>query len=166
MGGVQYYMRPLIDYDMALFLAPMEMAGAVLGVLIQQILPNWLFLGLAGIILALTCWKTSLKFRDSYEKEKIELKRTKQEELIKESSNFHEDDTKDAENANMNDDLYGVDEEEIQKKKEEYLRLDARQYPREKLLGLLGLWIGLTLLTFFKGGKGVSSLIGVTCSSP
>jgi len=165
-NGVQYYTRPLIDYDMALFLAPMEMAGAVLGVLIQQILPNWLFLGFAGIILALTCWKTSLKFRDVYKKEKQELKKAKQEESNKENSLLQEDNTKDAENVNADNDLFGIDEKEIQKKKEEYLRLDARQYPREKLLGLLGLWIGLTLLTFLKGGKGVSSLIGVTCSSP
>ena len=50
--GVKYYTRPLIDYDMALFLAPMEMAGAVLGKLIQAILPNWLYLMIASVILA------------------------------------------------------------------------------------------------------------------
>jgi hypothetical protein len=38
--NVTYHSRPLIDYDMALFLAPMEMAGAVLGVIIQKLLPN------------------------------------------------------------------------------------------------------------------------------
>lgn len=150
---------------MALFLAPMEMAGAVLGVLIQQILPNWLFLGLAGIILALTCWKTALKFRDAYEKEKQELKKKKKKESNKEDSLLQDGDTEDTENVNADSDLYGVDEEKIQEKKEDYLRLDARQYPTEKLLGLLVLWIGLTLLTFLKGGKGVTSLIGVTCSS-
>lgn len=37
---VTYYSRPLIDFDMALFLAPMEMAGAVLGVIVQKLLPN------------------------------------------------------------------------------------------------------------------------------
>lgn len=47
MGGI-YYTRALINYDMALFLAPMEMAGAVLGVLIQKILPNWLYLLIAS----------------------------------------------------------------------------------------------------------------------
>merc|ERR1712032_1365964 len=98
--GAKLYTRPLIDYDMALFLAPMEMAGAVLGVLIQQILPNWLFLGFAGIILALTCWKTSLKFRDVYKKEKQELKKAKQEELNKENSLLQEDDTEDSEKFN------------------------------------------------------------------
>lgn len=37
---VRYFNRPLIDFDMALFLAPMEMAGAVLGVIVQKLLPN------------------------------------------------------------------------------------------------------------------------------
>jgi hypothetical protein len=36
----EYYTRPLIDFDMALFLAPMEMSGAVLGVIIQKLLPK------------------------------------------------------------------------------------------------------------------------------
>jgi hypothetical protein len=39
--STHHYSRPFIDYDMALFLAPTEMAGAVLGVVIQKILPNW-----------------------------------------------------------------------------------------------------------------------------
>ena len=42
-AGNKFYTRPLINFDMALFLSPMEMAGAVLGVLIQTILPNWLY---------------------------------------------------------------------------------------------------------------------------
>ena len=38
--GGKLYTRPLIDFDMALFLSPMAMAGAVLGVLVQKVLPN------------------------------------------------------------------------------------------------------------------------------
>lgn len=67
----QYYTRPLIDYDMALFLAPMEMAGAVLGVLIQKILPNWLYLIVASLILGFTAYKTYNKWWDSH---KVEFK--------------------------------------------------------------------------------------------
>merc|ERR1712062_560177 len=127
------------------------MAGAVLGVLIQQVLPNWFFLGLAGIILALTCCKTSLKFRDAYQKEKIYLERTKQKESEKTNFLLKEGGMKDFEHTSTNNQLYRVSEKEIQEKKEYYLRLDSRQYPKEKLIGLFGLWIGLTLLTFLKG---------------
>lgn len=45
-----------------------------------------------------------------------------------------------------------------------YLEQDSRQYPTEKLAALGILWVGLILLTFFKGGKGVDSIIGITCA--
>ena len=69
-GERRFYTRPLIDYDMALFLAPMEMAGAVMGVIIQKLMPNWLFLSLAGLILGATSVKTFQKFFSAYKKEK------------------------------------------------------------------------------------------------
>ncbi|KAF4666532.1 hypothetical protein FOL46_003053 [Perkinsus olseni] len=50
--------RPLIDFDMALFLAPMEMAGALLGALIQMILPTWLVIIIMSLVLGLTSAKT------------------------------------------------------------------------------------------------------------
>eukprot|EP00531_Pseudo-nitzschia_arenysensis_P017841 CAMPEP_0116156454 /NCGR_PEP_ID=MMETSP0329-20121206/22842_1 /TAXON_ID=697910 /ORGANISM="Pseudo-nitzschia arenysensis, Strain B593" /LENGTH=603 /DNA_ID=CAMNT_0003653541 /DNA_START=235 /DNA_END=2046 /DNA_ORIENTATION=- len=65
----KHYTRPLIDYDMALFLAPMEMAGAVLGVVIQTVLPNWLYLFVAAIILGFTARKTYLKWWSTRAKE-------------------------------------------------------------------------------------------------
>ena len=35
-SNIHYYTRSLIDYDMTLFLSPMEIASAVLGMLIQK----------------------------------------------------------------------------------------------------------------------------------
>merc|ERR1712157_715877 len=64
-----FFTRPIIDYDMALFLAPMEMAGAVLGVLIQKILPNWGYLALSAIILGFTAKKTYAKWWTTRSKE-------------------------------------------------------------------------------------------------
>ena len=58
-----------------------------------------------------------------------------------------------------------LDDDKIAKRKW-YLERDARQYPPEKLLSLGVLWIGLTLLTFLKGGKGVESIVGIDCASP
>ena len=64
-----YYTRPLIHYDMALFLSPMEMAGALLGVLIQRVLPNWLYLLIVGVVLGLTAGKTFMKYCETHHKE-------------------------------------------------------------------------------------------------
>jgi len=59
----------------------------------------------------------------------------------------------------------GSEEEELALRKQ-YLEDDMRQYPKEKIAALIVLWIGLLLLTLFKGGKGVESLVGITCASP
>ena len=61
-GKRKFYTRPVIDYNMALFLAPMEMAGAVLGVIIQRVFPDWLFLCFAAVVLGFTAYKTFKKF--------------------------------------------------------------------------------------------------------
>jgi len=178
-SGGKIYSRPRIDYDMALFLAPMEMAGAVLGVLIQKIMPNWLYLMVAGVILAFTSHKTYKKFFATHKAEK----ETKQKEQEETSGNFQNEtdksDEPDSDNIKKSDpesgkqvtmgdvDITKADlDDENEKLREIYLEQDSRQYPREKLITFLILWIGLILLTFFKGGKGVKSLIGIDCDSP
>ena len=52
------------------------------------------------------------------------------------------------------------------KSRREMLEEDMRQYPIEKLIYLVILWVGLAFIIFLKGGKGVESIIGITCSSP
>ena len=46
------------------------------------------------------------------------------------------------------------------------LEHNSCQYPVEKLVCFGVLWVVLTLSTFFKGGKGVESLVGFDCTSP
>lgn len=264
----KYYTRPLIDYDMALFLAPMEMAGAVLGVLIQKIFPNWLYLFTAAVILGFTAKKTYKKWWDTRAKE---LAKQAALEGVADANSEEQVALAPADEANgdvdgdvdvdvdvaangeaaadgetetptdgngdgeapangetetpangeapaaetdeeaaaavvvakgggvapdgaeeieitASDSLPGVvkadDNDEASNKTEEvqedeivmddekiakrtfFLERDARQYPTEKLVCFAVLWVGLTLLTFFKGGKGVNSIVGIDCTSP
>lgn len=156
------YSRPLIDYDMALFLSPMVMAGAVLGVLIQKLLPNWLFLLSAAIVLAITTYKTIRKYQS-----------TRAEEVTREEA-----ENRNAAEAGSGDESEGgqdtahttattpesADDEHLAQR-QAFLHADARQIPFEKVSALILLWIGLFVLTLLKGGKGVESLIGITCES-
>jgi hypothetical protein len=48
-------------------------------------------------------------------------------------------------------------------KRRHFLQDESRQYPKEKIAYLILLWVGLTVITFLKGGKGVDSVIGITC---
>jgi len=194
----KYYTRPLIDYDMALFLAPMEMAGAVLGVVIQTVLPNWLYLFTAAVILGFTARKTYLKWWSTRAKEMakaaaLESDATSQEEVAlttapetktdpeapsqapsSEGVEVKAEDVPAMEEASTDDDGVADDSQEDElvmddekmAKRQYFLERDARQYPKEKLIGFAILWAGLTILTFMKGGKGVESWVGIDCTSP
>lgn len=164
----KFYTRPLIDFDMALFLAPMEMAGAVLGVIVQALMPNWLFLSLAVLVLAITSMKTYQKFSSSYKEDREMREATflaeeeKEEGDKSDGERFVEDEMSIPELATK-----AVEDDELKlSMRRKLLAEDARQYPAEKLLYLLILWVGLAVITFLKGGKGVESLVGITCKSP
>jgi len=204
-SGGKFYSRPRIDYDMALFLAPMEMAGAVLGVLIQKVLPNWLYLMLSAVILGFTSYKTFLKFLSAYKIEKEKRSTKKLEEMAttftspaqaqgspkaslpasNPASPEHsaqdatpivtDGEITEAERGPTTFEFKELKQEEGQQsgetakdieKKLAFLELDSRQYPREKLVSFVVLWIGLFILTFLKGGKGVESVLGIYCDSP
>jgi uncharacterized membrane protein YfcA len=203
---------------MTLFLAPMQLSGAVLGVLIQQILPNWLYLLIAAVILGYIAYKTYTKWWDAREKERKAHEAGQQQQEAQDASSIdspsknsaQEDNTplgndnmdpeeqamdatsssvelscsivdleatnKKDHNANDNEedapkeqvddilDLSAVDAEKIARR-DYLLEQDARQYPTEKIMVFFVLFIGLTLLTLFQGGKGVDSIVGITCES-
>jgi uncharacterized membrane protein YfcA len=175
-GGV-YYTRPLIHYDMALFLSPMEMAGAILGVLIQKVLPNWLYLLLAALVLGLTARKTFKKYVASAAKEKMTREAAAKQAMADNNDNDNEGGSADESPTTQLEDGKDVVakplEETAQEKqalelelRKQYLEEDMCQFPRSKILSLVILWIGLLLLTLMKGGKGVESIVGITCESP
>ncbi len=78
-GKRKFYTRPVIDYDMALSLAPMEMAGAVLGVTVQRLLPDWLYLLISSVVFSFTCYKTYKKFFVAYKEDKAKNQELKSE---------------------------------------------------------------------------------------
>jgi len=217
-GNRRFYTRPIIDYDMALFLAPMEMAGAVLGVIVQRLFPDWLFLSFAALILAFTSYKTYVKFFAAYRKEKSKREESKLRESVAETKRMSatssnpatvgsggegssssasredgenvgdgdgdgENDSETAAEKEVSDETQQVvetavdlpamvDEEDYREEyddpkhlelRRQYLEDDSCQYPKEKLAYLVLLWAGLTAITFLKGGKGVDSVIGITC---
>ena len=178
----RFYTRPLIDYDMALFLAPLEMAGAVMGVIVQKLMPNWLFLSLAGVILGITSFKTYMKFKTSYEQErqnrhenekKGELDSVSTHDIkvdifvdqLDVASNFA-DNKVELSDRGVESNHVPEDTSEKLARRRTLLIEDERQYPSEKIAALIILWIGLALITFLKGGKGVESLVHITCKSP
>jgi uncharacterized membrane protein YfcA len=128
---------------------------------------QWLYLTLAAIILGFTARKTYHKFYDAHKKEKTKREATEaasEPAAAQERAPSHDD--KDGDDNATFEVVADTDVVDPDARCEELLALDARQYPKDKLFALVVLWIGLILLTFFKGGKGVDSLVGITCASP
>lgn len=182
-AGGRFYTRPLINFDMALFLSPMEMAGAVLGVLIQKILPNWLYLLLAALVLGMTAKKTYTKYLSSADKERKAREAAEAaaaEKTDKKQQEAAPATTANSEENDSNETLEEGDETAAAAREEEaaakdraalelrkqYLEEDMNQFPRGKICGLAVLWAGLFIITLMKGGKGVDSIVGITCESP
>ncbi|KAL7545990.1 hypothetical protein ACHAWF_009336 [Thalassiosira exigua] len=187
-GKRKFYTRPVIDYDMALFLAPMEMAGAVLGVIVQRLFPNWLFLSFAAVILGFTSYKTYKKFFALFKKDKFQRRETlrlsvaetqrameaskaESEAVVKPPPEEEEGTYGDGEEVELTEvgtsDEVDLEEEledpEELERRRKFLEEDSCQYPTGKLGCLVLLWAGLAAITFLKGGKGVDSVIGITC---
>jgi uncharacterized membrane protein YfcA len=181
---------------MALFLSPMQMAGAVLGVLIQTILPNWLYLLIAAVVLAITAKETYQKYLSSHKAEKKKAAEKEKRRMEKLEPKATVNDIQDDCGANGNQEQITsttttpppeeeveqpvredetkvssgrdqeVDTDTANQLRLEYLEQDMIQYPKDKLMSLFLLWIGLVLLTFLMGGKGIDSILGITCESP
>ena len=73
--------RPLVDFDLALILIPMELTGSLVGVLLNIIFPQWLTLTCLLALLIFTTWRTYGKGKASWDKENHE--RTKANRLEK-----------------------------------------------------------------------------------
>ena len=189
-NGGKLYTRPLINYDMALFMSPIQMAGAVLGVLVQKVIPNWLYLLFAGMVLSYTSYRTYKKYFASRQKEieKAQAAAAQEKPTMEEAENEelpapadNNDNQTQASGLEESSSLEAVEVEEGTKEvpqnaaaatdahlelRKEYLEEDMRQFPKEKIRALFLLWIGLFVLTLFQGGKGVESLVGIDCDSP
>jgi uncharacterized membrane protein YfcA len=158
-GGI-FYTRPVINYSMGLFMLPLQIAGAVLGVMIQKLLPNWLYLLTAAGLLIMVCYLTFGKYRSTAAKEKA--KRMEQAEQIEDDatpdSDPNEIDQSVQKSATQQEDPH-------LEARIEFLKEDMRQYPLESIAAAFALWSGLIVLNLMIGGRGMESVIGLDCES-
>ncbi|GAX23161.1 hypothetical protein FisN_33Lh054 [Fistulifera solaris] len=171
-GGV-LYTRPVIDYDMFLFTSPLQVAGAVLGVLIQKLLPNWLYLMTAGVLLAMSAAKEA-KAREHQQATENEQKQVKSDDDTPQTDNvecegkngahrclltLHNDETESAETNGK------LQKDPNLEARIAFLEHDKRQYPLEQIAAVCIFWCGLFVLNLMIGGKEFQSVIGIDCQS-
>jgi len=64
-----FYDRPLTDFGSLLVLEPMLLAGAIFGVLLNQLLPNVVIIVVLTVTLVAGTWRTSKRAKKIYDKE-------------------------------------------------------------------------------------------------
>lgn len=86
--------RPVIDYNTSLLTEPIILAGTIIGVFLNVMLPDWLTLILLMILLAITSYRSIKKGIETFRKEtksrknKSNNNNSSQMKLIKSDDNF------------------------------------------------------------------------------
>jgi uncharacterized membrane protein YfcA len=68
--------RPMIDYNIALLMQPTSMGGTVLGVILNQVLPEWVLLVLLICLIATTIYRSGKKGLSMYNQETVKKNAT------------------------------------------------------------------------------------------
>jgi uncharacterized membrane protein YfcA len=73
-GAGDVVSRPLIDYTLALVMEPMTISGAVVGTIVNKLLPGWVLSVALFIVLAATCYTTFGKWRKMRATEELQVR--------------------------------------------------------------------------------------------
>jgi len=74
--------RPLIDFNTATVLEPLTLTGAIIGVFLNKLFPDWLLLATLVVILGLSGAKTLHKGWQTYKKERVPSAITERQTLL------------------------------------------------------------------------------------
>ncbi|KAF4682171.1 hypothetical protein FOZ62_002161, partial [Perkinsus olseni] len=161
--------RPLIDFDMALFLAPMEMAGALLGALTQMVLPTWLVIIIMSLVLGLTSAKTFARgirvYREERQSRTFPTREDGPEDNTRQCVQLCTGDggSEELENEHGVASVQELPSDNAASNsavvRKQWMDRDARQYPLEKYRKLAMVWATIILLLLLRGGKGTESVI-------
>jgi uncharacterized membrane protein YfcA len=74
--------RPLIDYNTCMMLEPVLLLGTILGVFFNAVAPGWLITILLVMTLTWTTWRTSIKAKQTYDKEEAAAENAERQSLL------------------------------------------------------------------------------------
>lgn len=170
--NIIYYTRPLIHYDLVLYIIPLEVVGSVLGVLIRTVSPSWFNYLVGGFVLSFTAIVTYHVYFQARRKE------TAQKALAKHQQQCSDQDAlnvvwlqwlhRNSGHVQGNGTPMALDQGEestASRLRERYMEEDMQQYPPDKIATFLVLWMFLFLFTALQGGKGLDSIAGISCES-
>jgi uncharacterized membrane protein YfcA len=177
---------PIIDYSVASILEPAVLLGAMIGVYLNMVSPDWLVVILLGVILSYTSVRSFQKGRKVWKEEsqKREKSVSKKARLVAEPIDDHERHGKEqkmstySSNAKDGEESIGEeddrmsaeggkedDETTFTARLEEVHQLESRTFPWD-FLGLLVIaWVGIFIIALLRGSKSRSSMVGLEMCS-
>jgi len=146
--------RPLIDFNVALLMGPLVLAGTIIGVYFNIIFPPYVLVAFLVLLLGATVYKTYSKGFELMKKEKAAAENSETRPL------FNSEEPKQL-NAGESKQI----EEEAGRKEElnNLLQKESR-IPWKKVISLVVLEIGMLVLVVLKGGDD-KSVVNVKCNS-
>jgi uncharacterized membrane protein YfcA len=187
--------RPLIDWDIILIMEPLTIAGALIGSLLNKILPEKIIVIMLVLLLTFIAYTTLAKAVSMYKKESDAMKKTFQpikdiqrtntkhsSQIYKPSASMDDAlsasfqnsdiDSKDCEKL-LNDDKNSDSDEQIFSSsgssacKTELLKIieDERKTSLKKVASISALFFFILLINILKGGGADRSVLGITYGS-
>eukprot|EP01028_Stygiella_incarcerata_P001404 TRINITY_DN1244_c0_g1_i1.p1 TRINITY_DN1244_c0_g1~~TRINITY_DN1244_c0_g1_i1.p1 ORF type:complete len:594 (+),score=153.12 TRINITY_DN1244_c0_g1_i1:137-1783(+) len=169
---------PIIDYSAASILEPAVLLGAMIGVYLNMVSPDWLVVILLGVILSYTSVRSFQKgvkvWKDESQKRKMVHKgeprlvegihgddeghHDKEQEMITYSSNGQDGSSEGTGDGKKDDEAFAARLAKVDQR-------ESRTFPWD-FLGLLVIaWVGIFLIALFRGSKSRSSMVGIEMCS-
>ena len=141
--------RPIIDFRLALVLEAPTLLGALIGVVLNVIFPDYIVFSFVVGFLLLSGWRALVQFRIQFRKERQDAHNGAENGSV--SSSIQ---TMYAPLPQAVTELSPAAREMVEKE---------RRFPVFTILALVLMWTGVTVLAAMRGGGGQPSVVGVAC---
>jgi len=144
--------RPLIDFDLVNVMEPLTIAGAIIGSLLNKLLPGWLITLMLVVVLGLTGVKTFMKGISLWHKESAAMEEAGNTSMKEVATAMSKYGTTDSEAVNNNAEL-------------EALIASEAEIPKDKILLLVICFIGTISFGILRGDTAGHGPLGLQCGS-
>ena len=164
--------RPLIDWDLILVMEPLTISGALMGALLNKVLPEKILVISLVLLLSFTGFNTLTKANKMYKKETIQIRQAELHDskgseltkLVRQQEDEDEGETSESLLDNMESSEFGPMETIIDNNLATILE-EERTMPFSKIKALVVMFIVVLVINVMKGGGAFKSPLGITCGS-
>jgi uncharacterized membrane protein YfcA len=162
--------RPLMDWDLILVMEPLIVGGALIGAILNKLLPELLLIVMLVSILLFVSWTTLTKAVSMYKKENVIIQQHQASTQYKTQPNHvgdieTEETRKLLPSTNNNAPSSTLEQPPIRTREQQKILNEERTIPTTNVLILSAMFAVVLTVNILKGGGGFHSPIGIECGS-